>query len=93
MRHDKRIAVIIPALNEADAIADVVRAIPAWVDQIVVADNGSTDATAERARTAGATVVHEPEPGYGAACLAGIAEVAKFGKTAKSAEFYQICEV
>lgn len=77
MRHHKRIAVVIPALNEAEAIPEVLRAIPAWVDQVVVADNGSTDATAARARQAGATVVYEPQPGYGAACLAGIDEVAR----------------
>lgn len=72
MRHDKTIAVVIPARNEADAIGKVIADIPSWVDRIVVADNGSTDATAERAIDAGAIVVHEPEPGYGAACLKGI---------------------
>ena len=79
MRNDKRIAVVIPALNEAEAIGQVVCACPGWVDQIVVSDNGSVDATAERARAAGAIVVHESEPGYGAACLAGIARVESGG--------------
>jgi len=65
---------IIPALNEADAIGQVIAAIPAaCVTRVVVVDNGSTDATAEVAASAGATVVCEPERGYGAACLAGIA--------------------
>ncbi len=68
-----RVAVIIPALNEEQAIAQVISEIPAWVDQIVVADNGSTDATASVAKQAGATVVPEPERGYGAACLAAMA--------------------
>jgi glycosyltransferase involved in cell wall biosynthesis len=77
MRKDKCVAVVIPALNEADAIGHVVRDIPEWVDRIIVADNGSSDATAERAAAAGATVVKEPEPGYGAACLAGIAAAGK----------------
>ena len=45
MRDGQRIGVVIPALNEADAIAKVVGEIPAWVDRIVVADNGSSDAT------------------------------------------------
>ena len=76
MRSDSRIAVVIPAYNEADAIARVIGDIPAWVDQIVVADNASTDATATIATAAGAQVVHETEPGYGAACLAGLAAVA-----------------
>ncbi|MFT5507675.1 MAG: glycosyltransferase involved in cell wall biosynthesis [Hyphomicrobiaceae bacterium] len=75
MRNSKRVAVVIPAQNEADAIGKVVGDIPAWVDQIVVADNGSIDATATVAKAAGATVISEPEPGYGAACLAGIAAV------------------
>ena len=73
MREGKRVGVVIPALNEADAIGRVIADIPAWVDQIVVADNGSSDGTGEVARAAGATVVVQPERGYGAACLAGIA--------------------
>lgn len=75
MRHSKRVAVVIPALNEADAIGKVIADIPNWVDQVVVADNGSTDATAANARRSGATVVSEPEPGYGSACLAGLGAV------------------
>ncbi len=45
------------------------------VREIVVADNGSTDRTAEVARAAGATVIAEPRRGYGAACLAGLAHL------------------
>lgn len=73
MRENSKVAVIIPALNEAAAIGGVVAAIPAWVDDIVVVDNGSTDATAAMARDKGARVVREPRRGYGAACLAGLA--------------------
>ncbi len=73
MRHNSKVGVVIPALNEANAIAEVIKAIPAWVDQIVVADNGSEDETPEIARRHGAKVVYEPEGAYGAACLAGIA--------------------
>lgn len=73
MRQSQTIGVVIPALNEADAIGRVVGDIPAWVDRIVVADNGSKDGTGDVARKAGAIVVRETEPGYGAACLAGIA--------------------
>ena len=55
----------------------MVRAIPrALVDEVLVVDNGSTDATAERARAAGARLVSEPRRGYGRACQAGIAAVA-----------------
>jgi glycosyltransferase involved in cell wall biosynthesis len=68
----QRIGVVIPALDEEQAISHVIADIPAWVDQIVVADNGSRDRTAEIAEQAGALVVHESERGYGAACQAGI---------------------
>ena len=68
------VSVIVPALNEAEPIAGVVREVAATkipVD-IIVVDNGSADRTAERARDAGARVVSEPVPGYGRACMAGI---------------------
>jgi glycosyltransferase involved in cell wall biosynthesis len=67
----RRVSVVIPALNEAEPIGAVVRAMP-W-DQIaecIVVDNESTDATAEVARAAGARVATSPR-GYGAACAAG----------------------
>lgn len=63
--------VILPALNEAAAIGWVLHRMPAGYRPIVV-DNGSTDATAELAAAAGATVVHEPVRGFGAACWAGL---------------------
>jgi len=69
-----RISVIIPALNEAASIGLVIGGVPFnLVSEIIVVDNGSTDGTAEIARQAGARIVHEPQRGYGAACLAGIA--------------------
>lgn len=61
--------VVIPALNEEEALPRVLAAIPENVRRVVVADNGSTDATAQVAASAGAQVVFEPERGYGAACL------------------------
>ncbi|MFQ5528457.1 MAG: glycosyltransferase family 2 protein [Thermoanaerobaculia bacterium] len=68
-----RIDVIIPAFNEEESLPLVLGAIPrSRVDRIVVADNASTDRTAEVARTGGATVVREPRPGYGSACLAAL---------------------
>ena len=72
MRAGRSIAVVIPARDEERAIGLVLAEIPAWVDRVIVADNGSRDRTAEVARAKGAEVVAEPEPGYGAACLAGI---------------------
>lgn len=69
------IAVIIPALNEAESLPRLIAAIPRqasdWVDVIVV-DNGSTDTTASAAQAAGARVVSEPRRGYGYACSAGV---------------------
>ncbi len=72
------IAVIIPAYNEEKSIAHVLGDIPRqWVRTIVVVDNGSSDRTAEYARLHGARVVPEPQRGYGAACLTGIASLEK----------------
>ncbi len=71
-----KIAVVIPAFNEAGSISKVIADIPrALVDCIVVADNGSTDNTAEVARRLGALVVSEPRRGYGYACWAGAVQV------------------
>lgn len=68
-----KVCSIIPALNEQETIADVVRAIPREIcEEVIVVDNGSTDATAERAAAAGARVVQEPRHGYGRACAAGV---------------------
>lgn len=68
------VTVIIPALNEAGCIADLVADLKHQVvDEIIVADNGSTDGTAEAAARAGARVVKEPRRGYGYACAAGVA--------------------
>ncbi len=75
MRHEKFVSVVIPALNEENAIGDVIKDLPDWIDQIVVADNGSRDNTAPIARELGADVVFELEAGYGAACLKGLSEV------------------
>lgn len=65
-----RIVVIIPALNEEGAIGAVIQEIPdTLVAEVIVANNGSTDQTAERAALAGATVLEQPQAGYGNACL------------------------
>lgn len=65
--------VIIPALDEEATIGDVVRMVQhEGARRVVVVDNRSTDATADRAREAGAHVVYEAKRGYGRACLSGI---------------------
>ena len=70
------VSVVIPALNEEEPIANVVREIASTKipNEIIVVDNGSTDQTAERAREAGARVAKAPR-GYGRACAAGVAAV------------------
>jgi glycosyltransferase involved in cell wall biosynthesis len=69
------VSVVVPAFNEADGISQVVAALAAaapW-HEIIVVDDGSTDATAERAAGAGATVVRHPyNKGNGAAVKSGI---------------------
>jgi len=63
--------VILPCLDEAEALPWVLSRMPAWAHPIV-ADNGSTDGSAEIARSLGATVVEVTQRGYGSACHAGL---------------------
>jgi len=70
----QRVGLIIPAVNEEEALPSVLGELPrSDLTYVVVVDNGSTDRTVEVAREAGAIVIHEPRRGYGSACLAGIA--------------------
>jgi glycosyltransferase involved in cell wall biosynthesis len=70
------VSVVIPCLDEEGPIAGVVREVlEQGVDEVIVVDNGSRDATAARARAAGARLVPEPARGYGRACAAGVAAV------------------
>ena len=63
--------VILPVLNELEALPWVLARMPAGYEPIVV-DNGSTDGSGALAAALGARVVHEPRPGFGAACFAGL---------------------
>jgi len=63
--------VILPVLNEAEAVPGVLQAFPDPFRPLVV-DNGSSDGSARIARELGATVVSEPRRGFGAACYAGL---------------------
>jgi glycosyltransferase involved in cell wall biosynthesis len=69
------IDVVLPVLNERDAIEWVLARMPDGYRPIV-ADNGSTDGSAELAASLGAMVVFEPRRGFGAACWAGLAAAA-----------------
>ncbi len=67
------IKVIIPAFNEEKGIGEVLREIPkGCANEVIVVNNASTDNTEKFALELGATVLHEPIPGYGRACLKGI---------------------
>jgi glycosyltransferase involved in cell wall biosynthesis len=72
MHRGLSISVVIPCYNEEEGIQQVIRAMPGYVDEIVVVDNNSTDRTSEVARGLGARVVFQPKKGYGAAYQAGL---------------------
>ncbi len=74
MSADARTAVVIPALNEAVALAELLPALLACgVGEVIVVDGGSTDNTVAVAEAAGARVIVEPRRGYGQACASGAA--------------------
>ncbi len=75
MYRGKKISVVIPCYNEEEGLARVIPSLPKSVDEIIVADNNSTDRTGEVARKLGARVVFEARKGYGAAYKAGLAAV------------------
>ena len=74
MYKDHSITVIIPCLNEEQGIEQVLRLLPAFVDQVIVVDNGSTDRTSDVARAFGAYVIREDVRGYGRAYKRGFGE-------------------
>ena len=60
-RDEMQTTAVVPAYEESDRIADVVRETETYVDEVLVVDDGSRDATAEVARSAGAHVLEQPE--------------------------------
>ena len=75
------IKVIIPAYNEEHSIRNVIQDLPSFVDEIIVVNNNSTDATEKNAKDSGATVLTELKAGYGNACLKGIEYINQQKKT------------
>lgn len=73
MYRDNRVSVVVPCYNEERGIEYILRHLPPSVDEVIVVDNGSTDATASVAAALGATVVREPVRGYGRAYKRGFA--------------------
>ena len=72
MHRGLKVSVVVPCYNEEDGIRSVIESMPAYVDEVVVVDNNSTDRTGEIARSLGAVVVFQPRKGYGAAYQAGL---------------------
>lgn len=79
----KNIKVIIPAFNEESSIGKVIVEIPDIVSEIIVVDNNSTDNTSQVAKIGGATVLFEPNPGYGNACLKGMQYISELEPSKK----------
>src|SRR5437764_12508733 len=71
MYKNLRITAVIPCLNEEIGISEVLREVPAFVDEVIVVDNGSTDRTATIAKEMGAHVITELHRGYGRAYKSG----------------------
>ncbi len=74
MYKGRRVTVVIPCLNEEAGIVEVLKRMPAFIDEALVVDNDSTDRTAELARQYGARVLHERVRGYGRAYKTGLME-------------------
>ena len=73
MHDGESVTVVIPCLNEEQGVEQVLRAMPEFIDEVIVVDNGSTDRTRQVARSFGAKVIVEDRRGYGRAYKSGFA--------------------
>ena len=74
MRHGLKISVVMPCYNEEEGVAECLRRMPDFVDEVIVVDNNSNDDTGAVARAGGARVVFEVRPGYGRAYKSGLSQ-------------------
>lgn len=74
MRRGYKITVVMPCYNEEEGVADCLAAMPDFVDEVIVVDNNSSDATGDVARRMGARVIFEERPGYGRAYKSGLSQ-------------------
>jgi glycosyltransferase involved in cell wall biosynthesis len=74
MRHGLKITVVMPCYNEEEGVAECLRQMPSFVDEVLVVDNNSSDRTGAVAREGGAKVVFEARPGYGRAYKSGLSQ-------------------
>lgn len=74
MRHGYKISVVMPCYNEEEGVAECLRRMPPFVDEVIVVDNNSSDGTGAVARAGGAKVVFEGRPGYGRAYKSGLSQ-------------------
>ncbi len=74
MYKDLKITVIIPCLNEEQGVGRILRLMPAFIDEVIVVDNDSTDGTSKVAESLGAKVIREKVRGYGRAYKRGFAQ-------------------
>jgi len=83
MFRGRRIAVVVPCLDEADKVARTIRSVPGFVDAVLVVDDGSRDGTARVARKTGRrgleVIVHGENRGVGAAIASGYARALELG--------------
>lgn len=71
MYREHSVTIVIPCLNEEQGIEQILRRMPAFVDQVIVVDNGSTDRTSDIARSFGAQIIREDVRGYGSSYRRG----------------------